>query len=154
MRFWKPRKPWGDDDYSVPEKERLRSLPTVIIDSTSGDISEGYTRTGIPFKRIENQKAAAEFVKGEVVVGRFNDKGIRETVKKKAFVFDTEDPDLIEMLSDMGYLRVDNDPRETPLEKKNILELKQIAKAKGIPGYGNMNKASLLEALNEPSETD
>lgn len=156
MRFWKPRFPWNDDNFSIDESERLRALPVVIMDPDSGQTLQGFnTKTGMPTIRQEGQTPLVEFVKGEAKLARFKN-GKHETINVAAFVFDTKDPDLIDLLTKMGYLREDDGTRQSdnkPVESMTILELRLLAKAKGIPGYGGMNKASLLEKLsNEPSE--
>lgn len=159
MRFWKPRYPYNNKNYSTIEQERLRALPVSIIDPDSGaDITGMNPRTGLPITRREGQTTFAKFEKGEVVMG--------DGSRVQAWVFDTNDPDVIHLLrtyevegyAAKGYLTDENATQsggEKPIEQMNILELKALAKAKQIPGYGSMKKASLLEALsNEPSPTE
>lgn len=45
-------------------------------------------------------------------------------------------------------------PREEDLAIKTSTELKKIAKAKGIPNFGNMTKEQLVTCLNDPTRID
>ena len=112
------------------------------------DVSGTNPRTGMPFVRQEGQRPYAVFEPGIITLAD----GSRE----HALIAEVDDEDVIDLLDKMGYFREDAPSKtgEKALEDLTIIELKQLAKAKKVSGYGSMNKASLLEALNEPSEAD
>ncbi len=134
----------ANDDAIRSIKVIVTTLANAIVEGTGGEASD-VTEKETP---KQERPAKKEFKKEERPVQK--PKPVREAVKKeevkkeepkKEFVKKEE----VKKVKTQEVIEVVNDD----LEEKTVVELRELAKEKGLTGYSKLKKAELIEALRK-----
>lgn len=118
-------------DYVIPANDDAVRAVKIILGVLANAINEGTDRELVDFLTDEDKmKNSNKETKKEVK----KEEKAKEEVKKEKTIKEEKSEEI---------------KAEEDLSKKTVVELKELAKSKGIEGYSKLKKSELLEVLNK-----